>query len=92
MNKRTVCVNAVLTGVSRECEFEPCGASRGIEGAKVKDTGKIEKVGKHKIMNNNQAEVPKKFSNHIQFVDYIPTHEVVTYRHVFAFGFYVVQT
>lgn len=74
----------------RECEFEPCVESRGIEGANVKDTGKIEKVGKHKTMKNNQAEPEKKFLNRIEFMDYIPTHEVVTYRHLFAYGFYIV--
>ena len=31
----------------------------------------------------------QKFSNHIKFIDYIPTHEVITYRHLFAYGFYV---
>ena len=76
--------------VPRECEFEPCVESRGIEGANVKDTSKIEKVGKHKTMKNNQAEPEKKFLNRIEFMDYIPTHEVVTYRHLFAYGFYIV--
>ena len=31
----------------------------------------------------------QKFSNHIKFIDYIPTHEIITYRHLFAYGFYV---
>lgn len=31
-----------------------------------------------------------KHSNHIKFIDYIPTHEVITYRHLFAYGFYIV--
>ncbi len=37
-----------------------------------------------------EFEPSKKYSNHIEFVDYIPTHEVVTYRHLFAYGFYIV--
>ena len=31
----------------------------------------------------------QKFSNHIKYIDYIPTHELITYRHLFAYGFYV---
>ena len=31
----------------------------------------------------------QKYSNHIKFIDYIPTHELITYRHLFAYGFYV---
>ena len=31
----------------------------------------------------------QKYSNHIEFIDYIPTHELITYRHLFAYGFYV---
>lgn len=52
-----------------------------------KDT---EKVGRGKTNNNKQTEPQKNFSNHIEFVDYIPTHEVITYRHLFAYGFYIV--
>ncbi len=31
----------------------------------------------------------QKFSSHIKFIDYISTHEIITYRHLFAYGFYV---
>lgn len=34
-------------------------------------------------------QTTQKFSNHIKFIDYIPTHEIITYRHLFAYGFYV---
>ena len=31
----------------------------------------------------------QKFSSHIKFIDYILTHELITYRHLFAYGLYV---
>ena len=30
-----------------------------------------------------------KNSNHIEFVDYIHIHKVITYKHLFAYGFYI---
>ena len=44
-----------------------------------------------KTKTKNKATPPtiQKFSNHIKFIDYIPTHEIITYRHLFAYGFYV---
>lgn len=44
-----------------------------------------------KTKTKNKATPPtiQKFSNHIKFIDYIPTHELITYRHLFAYGFYV---
>ena len=44
-----------------------------------------------KIKTKNKTTPPtiQKFSNHIKFIDYIPTHEIITYRHLFAYGFYL---
>ncbi|MGN1222791.1 MAG: hypothetical protein ACI4T1_01515 [Christensenellales bacterium] len=54
---------------------------------------KNQKVGiaNKKCKNNckNKTTIVQKLSNHIEFIDYIPTHEVITYRHLFAYGFYV---
>lgn len=78
-------------------EFEPFGEKVGVEGENGRVDGeiemvadKVEKVGKGEAKSAKPIESEKKFSNHIEFVDYIPTHEIVTYRHLFAYGFYIV--
>ena len=50
---------------------------------------KNKKRGRPKGRNKNLTSTIQKFSNHIKFIDYIPTHEIITYRHLFAYGFYV---
>ena len=50
---------------------------------------KNKKRGRPKGKNKKIAPTIQKFSNHIKFIDYIPTHEIITYRHLFAYGFYV---
>lgn len=47
------------------------------------------KNGRPKAKNKKSTLTIQKFSNHIKFIDYIPTHELITYRHLFAYGFYV---
>ena len=47
------------------------------------------KNGRPKAKNKTTPPTIQKFSNHIKFIDYIPTHEIITYRHLFAYGFYV---
>ena len=47
------------------------------------------KRGRPKGKNKNLTLTIQKFSNHIKFIDYIPIHELITYRHLFAYGFYV---
>ncbi len=44
----------------------------------------------YKIKSKENTSPVQKYSNHIEFVDYLPTHEVITYRHLFAYGFYIV--
>lgn len=44
---------------------------------------------RHKVQNKKLTPAIQKFSNHIEFIDYIPIHEIITYRHLFAYGFYV---
>ena len=79
-----------MSGGGREPEFEPLTKNERIVSENGKAAKLNKKVGKEKGKSGIQAEPEKKFSNHIEFVDYIPTHEVVTYRHLFAYGFYVV--
>ena len=47
------------------------------------------KRGRPKAQNKKSTLAIQRFSNHIKFIDYIPTHEIITYRHLFAYGFYV---
>ena len=50
---------------------------------------KIKKGGRPKAKNKTSPPTIQKLSNHIKFIDYIPIHEIITYRHLFAYGFYV---
>ena len=51
---------------------------------------KNKKRGRPKAKNKTSPPTIQKLSNHIKFIDYIPTHELITYRHLFAYGFYIV--
>ena len=57
--------------------------------ANEKAETKNKKRGRPKAKNKGTPQTTQKFSNHIKFIDYIPTHELITYRHLFAYGFYV---
>ncbi len=50
---------------------------------------KNKKRGRPKTKNKTIPPTIQKFSNHIKFINYIPTREIITYRHLFAYGFYV---
>ena len=50
---------------------------------------KNKKRGRPKAKNKTTPPAIQKFLKHIKFIDYIPTHEIITYRHLFAYGFYV---
>ena len=50
---------------------------------------KNKKRGNPKDKNKKSTLAIQRFSNHIKFIDFIPTHEIITYRHLFAYGFYV---
>lgn len=54
-----------------------------------KDKTKDKQAAKTKTKNKSTPPTIQKFSNHIKFIDYIPTHELITYRHLFAYGFCV---
>lgn len=60
-----------------------------ITTANEKVETKNKKRGRPKAKNKKLTPIIQKFSNHIKFIDYIPTHEIITYRHLFAYGFYV---
>ena len=66
-----------------ETEIDRTGTAN--ENAETKN----KKRGRPKGKNKNLTLTIQKFSNHIKFIDYIPTHEIITYRHLFAYGFYV---
>ena len=88
---------------SRAPEFEPfakitnANSKKGefeteideIVTANEKAETKTKKKGRSKTKNKVTPQTTQKFSNHIKFIDYIPTHEIITYRHLFAYGFYV---
>ncbi len=48
-----------------------------------------EQTVKTKTKSKTTPPIIQKFSNRIKFIDFIPTHEIITYRHLFAYGFYV---
>ena len=92
-----------MIGGRRTPEFEPCaknkatGSEKGEFETEFDKTGTVnEKVetknkkrGRPKAKNKTTPLTIQKFSNRIKFIDYIPTHEIITYRHLFAYGFYV---
>lgn len=79
-NITTKTINEVLKTESRE---EPNTNIKGIARTKIKQTTKT------KTKRKATPPTIQKFSNHIKFIDYIPTREIITYRHLFAYGFYV---
>ena len=68
-------------------EFETEACKTGTANEKVETKNK--KSGRPKAKNKTIPPTTQKFSNHLKFIDYIPTHEIITYRHLFAYGFYV---
>ena len=70
-------------------EFEPLTENARVEAGNGQADTKNKKIHNNITMTNEKLEPAKKFSNHIKFIDYIPTHELITYRHLFAYGFYV---
>ena len=102
-NKRTACANAVPIGGRRAPAFEPFAKITNVNPKKGEIETEIDKTatanenvetknkkrGRPKTKNKTIPSTTQKFSNHIKFIDYIPTHELITYRHLFAYGFYV---
>ncbi len=68
-----------------EVETKTC--KTGTVNDKVETRNK--KKGRPEAQNKKSTLIIQKFSNHIKFIDYIPTLEIITYRHLFAYGFYV---
>ena len=68
-----------------EFENETCKTGTANENVETKN----KKRGRSKAKNKTSPPTIQKLSNHIKFIDYIPTHEIITYRHLFAYGFYV---
>ena len=84
-------------------EFEPFDKNKATNPEKGEVETEIDKTGtandkvetknkqkgRPKAKNKKLTLTIQKFSNHIKFIDYIPTRETITYRHLFAYGFYV---
>ena len=88
---------------SRAPEFEPFAKITNANTEKGEIETEIDKIGtanekvetktkqkgRHEVKDKKIELTIQKLSNHIKFIDYIPTHEIITYRHLFAYGFYV---
>ena len=97
-----MCINIFFGGASAP-KFEPFAkitkdnSEKGEFETKTCETGtvndKVETKNKKRVRPKKKKKkltpTIQKFSNHIKFIDYIPTHELITYRHLFAYGFYV---
>lgn len=70
-------------------QFEPFAKITQVEPANEKVETQNKKKGRPKTKSKATPPTIQKFSNHIEFIDYIPIHEIITYRHLFAHGFYV---
>ena len=78
--------NTIATKTTNE-RLKPEGREELNIEIKNKSKTKNEQIAKTKTKAT--PSTIQKFSNHIKFIDYIPTHEIITYRHLFAYGFYV---
>ena len=76
-------------GGRRAPEFEPFAKITQVEPENEKVEIKNKQKGNSKTQNKKLTLTIQRFSNHIKFINYIPTHEIITYRHLFAYGFYV---
>ena len=70
-------------------EFEPFVKNKAINPEKGEFETENKQKGRPKVKDKKIAPPVQKLSNHIKFIDYIPTNEIITYRHLFAYGFYV---
>lgn len=70
-------------------EFEPLTRNGDFKSKNEKTNIANGQMGDHKVKSKEKTGAIQKYSNHIEFIDYIPAHEVITYRHLFAYGFYV---
>lgn len=80
--------NTVTTKTANE-KFKPESREELNSNIENKSKTKNKQITKTKTKSKATPPTTQKFSNHIKFIDYIPTHELITYRHLFACGFYV---
>ena len=73
--------------INKELKFK--GGEELNTNIKSKSKIKNEPITTTKTKRKATSPAIQKFSKHIKFIDYIPTHEIITYRHLFAYGFYV---
>ena len=78
--------NTITTKTTNE-KLKP--ESREEPNANIENKSKTKNEQIAKTKTKATPPTIQKFSNHIKFIDYIPTHELITYRHLFAYGFYV---
>ena len=93
---KSICYVKRISGGASASQFEPLTENEEIKVEKKMVDGKNKemKVEDRRVCNRTnktkeKQETEKRLSNHIEFIDYIPIHEVITYRHLFAYGFYV---
>ena len=75
--------------ISENEELKPEGREELNTNIESKSKTKNKQTAKTTTKSKTTLQTIQKFSNHIKFIDYIPTHELITYRHLFAYGFYV---
>lgn len=80
--------NTIATKTTNE-RLKPEGREELNIRIESKSKTKNKQIAKTKTKNKTTTPTIQKFSNHIKFIDYIPTREIITYRHLFAYGFYV---
>ena len=80
--------NTVTTKTANK-KFKPESREELNSNIENKSKTKNKQITKTKTKSKATPPTIQKFSSHIKFIDYIPTHEVITYRHLFAYGFYV---
>lgn len=80
--------NTITTKTANE-KFKPESREELNSNIENKSKTKNKQITKTKTKSKATPPTIQKFSSHIKFIDYIPTHELITYRHLFAYGFYV---
>lgn len=80
--------NTVTTKTANE-KFKPESREELNSNIENKYKTKNKQITKTKTKSKATPPTIQKFSSHIKFIDYIPIHEIITYRHLFAYGFYV---
>ena len=74
---------------SLKCKFETVAKHMNPRGFLQRAQPYSSKCQFENGRSKSQFEPIHKNLNHIEFVDYIHIHKVITYKHLFAYGFYI---